>query len=45
MAAGVKAEGCDDKNTADGDGCNSGCTVEPGWTCVGNDPSVCTEIC
>lgn len=25
---------CDDGNLVDGDGCSSGCAVEPGWTCV-----------
>ncbi|MBU1509426.1 hypothetical protein KKD52_03605 [Myxococcota bacterium] len=35
-------EDCDDGNTADGDGCDGGCTVETGWTCAG-DPSVCVE--
>lgn len=32
---------CDDGNTANGDGCDSECRVEPCWTCSG-DPSVCT---
>ncbi len=27
-------EECDDKNTADGDGCSSTCTVESGYACV-----------
>jgi fibro-slime domain-containing protein len=26
-------ENCDDGNTADGDGCSSGCVSEPHWTC------------
>ena len=26
-------EECDDENTADGDGCDSSCVVEPGWAC------------
>ncbi len=32
---GVKegAEQCDDGNTANGDGCNSSCAVEAGWSC------------
>ena len=37
-------EACDDGNTADGDGCNSTCQVERGFTCEGM-PSVCTPIC
>ena len=35
------AEGCDDGNILDGDGCATGCSVEPHWVCVGQ-PSVCT---
>ncbi len=31
---------CDDGNTLSGDGCNSECMIEPGWTCKGS-PSVC----
>jgi len=27
-------EQCDDGNTAAGDGCSPGCTVEPGWACA-----------
>ncbi len=37
-------EGCDDGNTAAGDGCSTSCTVETGWSCVG-EPSVCVPIC
>lgn len=35
LGDGIKgaAEGCDDGNTAGGDGCSSSCTVESGWTC------------
>ncbi|MBJ6759149.1 tandem-95 repeat protein [Myxococcaceae bacterium JPH2] len=33
-------ETCDDANQASGDGCNSVCQVEPGYTCTGS-PSVC----
>ena len=36
----VLAEGCDDGNTDDGDGCSSACAVEEGWACAG-EPSVC----
>ncbi|MDD4628892.1 MAG: DUF4215 domain-containing protein, partial [Candidatus Peribacteraceae bacterium] len=38
------AEGCDDGNANDGDGCTSSCAVESGWTCSGTF-SVCTAIC
>ena len=31
---------CDDGNTANGDGCDARCRIEPCWTCAG-DPSVC----
>ncbi|MBE4751653.1 tandem-95 repeat protein [Corallococcus sp. ZKHCc1 1396] len=33
-------EVCDDGNQLSGDGCNSVCVVEPGYTCTGQ-PSVC----
>nr|WP_240359390.1 Ig-like domain-containing protein [Pyxidicoccus trucidator] len=33
-------EVCDDGNQLSGDGCNSVCAVEPGYTCTGS-PSVC----
>ncbi|AGC43165.1 hypothetical protein MYSTI_01833 [Myxococcus stipitatus DSM 14675] len=33
-------EVCDDGNQLSGDGCNSVCQVEPGYTCTG-EPSVC----
>jgi len=33
-------ETCDDGNIVDGDGCNSTCGIESGWSCVGS-PSVC----
>ncbi|WP_141588659.1 Ig-like domain-containing protein [Myxococcus sp. AB056] len=33
-------EKCDDGNQLSGDGCNSVCEVEPGYTCTGQ-PSVC----
>jgi len=35
-------EQCDDGNTAGGDGCDSQCRIEPGHTCFGDRPSVCT---
>ncbi len=37
------AEQCDDVNLADGDGCSSACTIEPGFVCTG-EPSVCALI-
>ena len=37
-------ESCDDDNTDSGDGCDATCAVEAGWTCEGDNPSVCTEI-
>ncbi|MFY1831986.1 FG-GAP-like repeat-containing protein [Myxococcus fulvus] len=36
-------EVCDDGNQLSGDGCNSVCQVEPGYTCTGA-PTVCTDI-
>ncbi|WP_246356654.1 FG-GAP-like repeat-containing protein [Pyxidicoccus fallax] len=36
-------EVCDDGNQLSGDGCNSVCTVEPGYACTGQ-PSICTDI-
>jgi len=43
----VGAEGCDDGGRADGDGCDAGCQVEPGWSCAGAPGalSVCTTSC
>ncbi len=38
---------CDDGNLVNGDGCNSNCRVERGWTCVGgntNSKSSCYNI-
>ncbi len=37
-------EGCDDGDLAGGDGCSATCTVETGWTCTGDQPSVCTAV-
>jgi len=34
-------ETCDDNNINSGDGCSASCTIESGYTCVGQ-PSVCT---
>lgn len=38
------AEGCDDGNLTDGDGCDGNCNVEDGWVCESEAPmtSVCT---
>ncbi|MFH2005595.1 MAG: DUF4215 domain-containing protein [bacterium] len=38
------AEGCDDGNVDDGDGCSAACEVESGWECSGV-PSLCTPTC
>lgn len=38
---GEPAEGCDDQNGDDDDGCYSNCTVAPGASCTG-EPSECT---
>ncbi len=35
-------EGCDDGNTAGGDGCSATCQIEQGWICTG-EPSVCSK--
>ena len=37
-------EGCDDRNTAPGDGCSATCTQEAGYTCTGA-PSACATTC
>jgi len=39
-------ETCDDRNQKDGDGCDSKCRVERGWSCAGGSPthhSVCDQ--
>ncbi|MGY4884827.1 MAG: hypothetical protein ACP5NZ_04590 [Nanobdellota archaeon] len=36
-------EDCDDGGTVNGDGCSAACTIESGWTCVG-EPSVCNLL-
>ena len=41
-------EGCDDGNTANGDGCSGLCTVEtPGWSCspTSKQPTTCASVC
>ena len=40
----VAGETCDDGNTTSGDGCDSSCHVQTGYTCTGT-PSVCTANC
>lgn len=35
-------EECDDGDLQDGDGCNSVCRIEPGWSCTGH-PSKCVQ--
>jgi len=37
------SETCDDDDTDPGDGCSATCAVEPGYTCTGTSPSVCTD--
>ena len=37
-------EECDDSNLDPGDGCDSGCQMEPGWQCE-SQPSTCSAIC
>ncbi len=37
-------ETCDDSNTAPGDGCSATCTVESGYDCGTDFPSVCTPL-
>ncbi len=39
----VGAEGCDDGNYFDGDGCD-GCVVQPGWVCA-TPGEPCTAVC
>lgn len=39
---------CDDGNSVSGDGCNSGCLIESGYSCTGGSSSTsdtCTEVC
>jgi len=44
---GIKSdnEECDDRNGVAGDGCSETCTIEAGWVCTGDSPSVCTPKC
>ena len=39
------AEGCDDGNKDNGDGCNALCKVESGCVCDGNPPGISTCTC
>lgn len=39
------SEACDDGDTDAGDGCSATCTIESGFACTGNTPSVCSGIC
>ncbi len=41
----IMAEGCDDGNTAAGDGCSAACAVETGYVCPGDPRSVCATVC
>ena len=36
-------ESCDDGNRIDGDGCSSSCTIETGYNCTTDSPSICTS--
>ena len=36
-------EQCDDGNEVDTDGCSTRCLVQPGYSCVGDSPSVCSS--
>ena len=37
---------CDDGNNIDGDGCNSTCSIEDGFTCMTVFvPTRCSEVC
>ena len=41
-------EGCDDNNTAAGDGCGADCAVEPGFVCTGGSATTadaCASVC
>lgn len=40
----LSPEECDDGDTSGGDGCDSNCEIEAGYSCVG-EPSVCTADC
>jgi cysteine-rich repeat protein len=36
-------EKCDDGNGEIDDGCNPDCQIEPGYSCTGAGPSICTH--
>ncbi len=40
----LASEQCDDGNTTAGDGCSTSCTVESGYVCTFNNPSICEPI-
>ncbi len=40
-----EGEACDDANVDDGDGCSSGCEIEEGFECMGDEPSTCATVC
>jgi cysteine-rich repeat protein len=35
------SEECDDGNTSNGDGCDTACRIETGWTCSATNPAIC----
>ena len=41
----ISPERCDDGNFDSLDGCDFNCTIEDGYNCIGNNPSVCSPIC
>ncbi len=43
-AASGPGEQCDDGNTAQGDGCDNNCQVEPTWACDQAEPSACVQL-
>src|SRR5690606_2702994 len=38
-------ETCDDFDMVGGDGCSELCSVEPGWLCSYDSPSICAPVC
>jgi cysteine-rich repeat protein len=44
LCVALTAQGCNDGNSVNGDGCSTICRVETGWSCSGT-PSVCTVPC
>jgi cysteine-rich repeat protein len=41
----IAGEECDDGNQLDGDGCSASCNSEDGYSCTGDEPSVCSAVC